>query len=67
LQRAGIGARAYYRVPVHRQAAMRAFGGAELPATEEAARTHLALPISAALTRAQVDEVVGAVRDADLG
>jgi dTDP-4-amino-4,6-dideoxygalactose transaminase len=41
--------------------------GVELPFTEELARTHLALPISAALTRDQVDEVVAAVRDADLG
>jgi dTDP-4-amino-4,6-dideoxygalactose transaminase len=64
----GIGARGYYRVPTHRQPAMRAWGAAaELPATDELARTHLALPISAATTRAQVDEVVAAVRDARLG
>ena len=41
--------------------------GVELPGTDEAARTHLALPMCAALTREQVDEVVGAVRDARLG
>ena len=41
--------------------------GAQLPATDEAARTHLALPISAAITREQVAEVVAAVRDAALG
>jgi dTDP-4-amino-4,6-dideoxygalactose transaminase len=64
---AGIGARAYYRVPVHRQPAMAALGArADLPGTDEAARTHLAIPMSAALTRAQVEEVVGAVRDARL-
>ena len=40
----------------------RAAGELDLPGTEEAARTHLALPISAALTREQVDEVVDAVR-----
>ena len=40
--------------------------GVELPFTDELARTHLALPISAALTREQVDEVVDAVRDAGL-
>ena len=46
---------------------MAAFAGAELPATDELARTHLALPVSAAMRRDQVDEVVAAVRDADLG
>jgi dTDP-3-amino-3,4,6-trideoxy-alpha-D-glucose transaminase len=68
LQGAGIGARGYYRTPVHRQPAMARWGaGVELPFSDELARTHLALPISAALTRDQVDEVVAAVRDADLG
>ena len=66
LQAAGIGSRAYYRTPIHRQPAMAAFAGAELPATDELARTHLALPVSAAMRRDQVDEVVGAVRDARL-
>jgi len=57
----------YYRTPVHRQPAMAEWGaGVELPFTDELARTHLALPISAVLTRDQVDEVVGAVRDARL-
>jgi dTDP-4-amino-4,6-dideoxygalactose transaminase len=63
---AGIGSRAYYRTPIHRQPAMAAFGDVELPATDELARTHLALPVSAAMRRDQVDEVVAAVRDADL-
>jgi dTDP-4-amino-4,6-dideoxygalactose transaminase len=63
-----IGASGYYRTPVHQQASMAEWGhGVELPVTDELARTHLALPISAALTRDQVDEVVGAVRDARLG
>jgi dTDP-3-amino-3,4,6-trideoxy-alpha-D-glucose transaminase len=67
LAAAGIGARAYYRVPIHRQPAMRDLAaGVELPGTEEAARTHLALPMSAAITREQVDDVVAAVRDARL-
>jgi dTDP-4-amino-4,6-dideoxygalactose transaminase len=69
LVQAGIGARGYYRVPVHRQPAMQALGldgGADLPGTEDAARTHLAIPMSAALTREQVQEVVGAIRDARL-
>ena len=61
----GIGARTYYSIPAHRQPALAAHGrDAVLPGTEEAARTHLALPMSAALTPAQVDEVVGAVRSA---
>ena len=38
--------------------------GGVLPGTEEAARTHVALPISAAITREQVGEVIGAVRAA---
>jgi dTDP-4-amino-4,6-dideoxygalactose transaminase len=64
---AGVEARAYYRTPVHRQPAMREWGAAaDLPATDEAARTHLALPISAVITREQVVEVVGAVRAAGL-
>jgi dTDP-3-amino-3,4,6-trideoxy-alpha-D-glucose transaminase len=68
LNAAGIGARGYYRTPIHGQQAMAPYAdGVELPFTDELARTHLALPISAALTRDQVDEVVAAVRDADLG
>jgi len=62
---ADIGHKAYYRTPVHRQTAMRAWGAeVELPATDEAARTHLAIPMSPVLTREQVDEVVAAARNA---
>ena len=58
-----VGARGYYRVPIHRQPVFASEHGAlELPGTEEAARTHLALPMSAVLTREQVGEVVEAVR-----
>jgi len=66
LSDAQIGCKAYYRTPVHRQAAMRAWNGAgiELPGTDEAARAHLAIPMSPVLSRAQVDEVVTAVRTA---
>ena len=61
----GIGARGYYRVPTHRQPAFAPeHGAAELPGTEDAARRHLALPISAVITREQVEEVVAGVRDA---
>ncbi len=63
LKGAGIGCKAYYRTPVHRQPPMREWGaGVELPATEHAARTHLAIPMSPVLTREQVDEVVAAAR-----
>jgi dTDP-3-amino-3,4,6-trideoxy-alpha-D-glucose transaminase len=62
LPNAGIGARSYYRVPVHRQPAMAALGaGALLPGTDQAAREHLAIPISAAITREQVREVVDGI------
>jgi dTDP-4-amino-4,6-dideoxygalactose transaminase len=64
LSEAEIGYKAYYRTPIHRQPAMRAWGAeadGRLPGTDEAARTHLAIPMSAVLTRAQVEEVVAAV------
>jgi len=61
----GIGARGYYRVPIHRQPVFAAeHGDLVLPGTAEAARTHLAIPMSAAITRDEVEEVVGAIRDA---
>ncbi|HTA13536.1 MAG TPA: DegT/DnrJ/EryC1/StrS family aminotransferase [Solirubrobacteraceae bacterium] len=61
----GIGCRAYYRTPVHEQPAMRAWGtGLTLPGTEEAARTHLAIPISPVLSREQAEQVVSAIRSA---
>jgi dTDP-3-amino-3,4,6-trideoxy-alpha-D-glucose transaminase len=63
---ARIGHKAYYRLPVHRQVAMRAWGaGVELPGTEQAARTHLAIPMSPVLSRAQAEEVVAAVATAE--
>jgi dTDP-4-amino-4,6-dideoxygalactose transaminase len=66
LTAAGIGCKAYYRTPVHRQAPMRAWGaGVELPATEQAARTHLAIPMSSVLSREQAGEVLAAARGAE--
>ena len=63
LAAAGIGQKAYYRVPAHRQPAMAEWGaGADLPGTEEAARTHLAIPMSPVLERQQADEVIAAIR-----
>jgi dTDP-3-amino-3,4,6-trideoxy-alpha-D-glucose transaminase len=50
--------RGYYRVPVHRQPAIAA--DVELPATEEAARTNVALPMGPELTEDQVRTVVAA-------
>jgi dTDP-3-amino-3,4,6-trideoxy-alpha-D-glucose transaminase len=65
LAAASIGHKPYYRTPIHRQPAMLQWGaGAELPATEHAAATHLAIPMSAVLTQAQVEEVAAAVRQA---
>jgi dTDP-4-amino-4,6-dideoxygalactose transaminase len=66
LAAAGVGTKRYYATPLHRQAAMRPWSDVELPGTDEAARTHLAIPMSPVLTREQADEVVAAVRDADL-
>jgi dTDP-4-amino-4,6-dideoxygalactose transaminase len=44
---------------------MRTWGqSVTLPGTEEAARTHLAIPISPVLSREQAEQVVGAVRAA---
>ena len=50
--------RGYYRVPVHRQPAIAS--DADLPVTEEAARTNYALPMGKDLTEEQVREVVAA-------
>jgi dTDP-3-amino-3,4,6-trideoxy-alpha-D-glucose transaminase len=65
LSRACVGARGYYRTPVHRQQAMREWGsGVDLPGTEEAAVRHLAIPMSPVLTAQQADEVTAAVASA---
>jgi dTDP-4-amino-4,6-dideoxygalactose transaminase len=62
LKDANIGTAAYYRVPTHRQPAMRDYPPrVELPGTEEASRTNLAIPMSPVLDREQADEVVAAV------
>lgn len=63
LRERGIGHKAYYRTPIHRQPAMAHLGaGADLPATDEVARTHLAIPMSPVLTAEQAAEVADAVR-----
>ena len=62
LEAQGIGARGYYRRPAHRQPATERFaaGGPPLPGTDEAARTHLALPMGPELSVEAVHEVVDA-------
>jgi dTDP-4-amino-4,6-dideoxygalactose transaminase len=64
LRDAEVGHKAYYRLPAHRQPAMRPYvsGELDLPGTHEAARTHLALPMSPVLTSEQAAEVVEAAR-----
>ena len=51
--------RGYYRTPVHRQPALGDV--VELPATEEAARTNVALPMGTDLTEEQISRVVECV------
>jgi dTDP-4-amino-4,6-dideoxygalactose transaminase len=65
LAAAGHGHKAYYRTPIHRQPAMAEYGaGVSLPATDELARTHLAIPMSPVLSAAQAAEVTDAIRAA---
>jgi len=65
LTSAGIGNKAYYRTPVHRQPAMRRFApDRPLPATDQAARTHLAIPMSPVLGAEQARDVVAAAQAA---
>jgi dTDP-4-amino-4,6-dideoxygalactose transaminase len=65
LSKAGIGNKVYYRVPAHQQPSMREWAdGAALPGTDQAALTHLAIPISPVMGREQAAEVTAAVRAA---
>ena len=59
----GVQARAYYRAPLHAQAAMAPYAppSGSLPATDELARTKVALPMSAALDPERAREVVAAL------
>jgi dTDP-3-amino-3,4,6-trideoxy-alpha-D-glucose transaminase len=62
LNEAGVGARGYYRTPVHRQPAMQRFArGLELPVTDELASTIIALPMGKDLTENQIEEVARAI------
>jgi dTDP-4-amino-4,6-dideoxygalactose transaminase len=60
---AGVGARPYYRVPLHRQPAMAPFVGdqAPLPVTDALAAGIVALPISPVFGAGQAHEVVAAI------
>jgi dTDP-4-amino-4,6-dideoxygalactose transaminase len=62
----GIGARGYYRTPLHRQPALGqyAIGAVPLPVSEKLAATNIALPMGPALAPEQVQEVVAAVAEA---
>src|SRR4051794_18270964 len=64
----GIGAKAYYRVTTHLQPAMAAWApSVSLPGTDEAARTHLAIPMSPVLDADAAREVTGVAREALVG
>jgi len=62
----GIGARGTYRTPCHRQPGMASYGGhaLDLPGTDEAASTNIALPMGTELSNDDVKEVVDAARTA---
>jgi dTDP-4-amino-4,6-dideoxygalactose transaminase len=63
---AGVQARGYYRVPLHRQAAMVPFVTDQppLPVTDAIAADNVALPISPVLGASQAREVVAAIAHA---
>ncbi|MGN6167662.1 MAG: DegT/DnrJ/EryC1/StrS family aminotransferase [Solirubrobacteraceae bacterium] len=63
LRELGIEARGYYRTPSHRQPALEPYVscGLSLPATEELARTNMALPMGPTLGRSEVEAVVAGV------
>ncbi len=58
----GIGARGYYRLPVHLQPSMQRYGGdsLDLPGTMTLARTNLALPMGTGLDDRAISVVVAA-------
>ena len=64
LKARGIGTSVYYPLPLHLQPCFAYLGYREgqCPESERAAREVLSLPVYPELTRAQLDEVIGAVR-----
>jgi dTDP-3-amino-3,4,6-trideoxy-alpha-D-glucose transaminase len=65
LEARGIGARSYYRVPVHLQKAMERWGGPDLdlPGTEAASRENLAIPMGIDMGESAVAQVVAACQE----
>jgi dTDP-4-amino-4,6-dideoxygalactose transaminase len=65
LRERGIGCAVYYPVGLHLQPCFAGLGyrAGALPATEEAMRTVLSLPVYPELSDAQQDEVIGAIRE----
>jgi dTDP-4-amino-4,6-dideoxygalactose transaminase len=65
LREQGVGARAYYRTPLHRQAPMAPYAPPpdSLPVTDELARTNLALPMSPTLGEERVADVVATLAE----
>jgi dTDP-4-amino-4,6-dideoxygalactose transaminase len=63
LRERGVQSRAYYRTPLHRQAAMVPYAppAGSLPVTDQLARTNLALPMSPTLGQERAREVVAAL------
>jgi dTDP-4-amino-4,6-dideoxygalactose transaminase len=62
LGRSGVATRVYYPVPLHKQPCFVHLDEPACPNAERACRTTLAVPMSAALTEAQEDAVVRAIR-----
>jgi perosamine synthetase len=65
VREAGVGAEVYYPIPVHRQPYIQERGlHADLPVTDRAAATTLALPVFPGLTDAEREQVIAALRQA---
>ncbi|HMA35645.1 MAG TPA: DegT/DnrJ/EryC1/StrS family aminotransferase [Chloroflexia bacterium] len=64
LAAAGVGSEVYYPLPVHRQQVYRdrGYGDLHFPVTEEATAQVLSLPVHPALTPADLETIVAAVR-----
>jgi dTDP-4-amino-4,6-dideoxygalactose transaminase len=63
LKERGIATGIHYPVPSHKQPAVEPFDPPALPVTERLVGEILTLPISAGHTEAEVDEVIGAVKE----
>ncbi|UCH31700.1 MAG: DegT/DnrJ/EryC1/StrS family aminotransferase [Candidatus Bathyarchaeota archaeon] len=62
LRRAGIGATAYYRVPIHLMPFYRKFSKTHLPNTELASNQVLSLPVHPGVTIEQIDYISNSLR-----